>query len=337
MEAKPVFVGLDYHSKSVQVCVVDGGGVVLANRKCGNSVLEITQIVEVLGKPIRVALEVCCGAADLASRLTDGPKWNVSLAHPGYVARMKHNPDKTDYADARMLAELCRAGFIPEVWLAPEEIRELRIMVRYRFDQLGRRKALKLRILAVLREQRITEPKASRWTKNWMDWLKATPDVSETARWMIDQHIIEMEEVNGRIAAVEKRLGERTESDPVVQKLLTMSGVGPVTAWTMRAIIGRFDRFKNGKQLARFCALTPKNSSSGQRQADAGLIKAGDPCLKYVLIQAAQRLRRHEPRWEALYQQLRANGKPVCLSIAAIANRWVRWLQHELVGVHQAA
>jgi transposase len=154
---------------------------------------------------------------------------------------------------------------------------------------------------------------------------------------MIDQHIIEMEEVNGRIAAVEKRLGERTESDPVVQKLLTMAGIGPVTAWTMRAIIGRFDRFKNGKQLARFCALTPKNSSSGQRQADAGLIKAGDPCLKYVLIQAAQRLRRHEPRWEALYQQLRANGKPVCLSIAAVANRWVRWLQHELVGVHQAA
>lgn len=337
VDAKPVFVGLDYHSKSVQVCVVDAGGAVVVSRRCSNNVLEIARTVEAVGTPVRVAVEACCGAANLAQSLVDGPRWSVSLAHPGYVARMKHNPDKTDFADARMLAELCRAGFIPEVWLAPESIRELRIMVRFRFEQMGRRKTLKLRILAVLREQRVTEPKVGRWTKSWLRWVATTDAVTAAARWMIDQHLAEITGVDARINEVEQRLAERTADDPVVQKLLMMTGIGPVTAWTMRAVIGRFDRFRNGKQLARFCALTPKNSSSGQRQADAGLIKAGDPALKCVLIQAAQRLRRHEPRWRELFSKLRSNGKPTCVAIAAVANRWVRWLQHELATVPQAA
>ena len=73
-----------------------------------------------------------------------------------------------------------------------------------------------------------------------------------------------------------------------------------MTAWTLRAEVGRFDRFRSGKQLARFCGLSPKNASSGQRQADAGLIRAADPQLRTVLIEAAHRLARLDPRWWAL-------------------------------------
>ena len=54
----------------------------------------------------------------------------------------------------------------------------------------------------------------------------------------------------------------------------------------------RFDRFRNGKQLARLCGVTPWNASSGERQADAGFIKAGNRDLRRVLIEAAHRLRR---------------------------------------------
>jgi hypothetical protein len=52
--------------------------------------------------------------------------WSVSLAHPGFVARMKQNPDKTGHSDARLLADLLRVGYLPKVWLAPAELRELR-------------------------------------------------------------------------------------------------------------------------------------------------------------------------------------------------------------------
>lgn len=98
--------------------------------------------------------------------------WPLNPAHPGYVARMKHNPDKTDYRDAKMLAELSRAGLIPPVWLPPRCVRELRLLVRLRADLVGHLRSVKTRLLAVLRQQRIAEPRGvGRWCRKWLAWL----------------------------------------------------------------------------------------------------------------------------------------------------------------------
>jgi transposase len=109
----------------------------------------------------------------------------------------------------------------------------------------------------------------------------------------------------------------------------------------MRAIIGRFDRFANGKQLARFCprlwAVTPCNASSGQRVADSGMVRAGDRQLKSVggvVIEAAQRLARYDPRYKEMSQRLRGRGKPASVVVGAVANRWVRWLHHQMQEKH---
>lgn len=331
METVPVYVGLDYHRKSVQVCVVDAAGRVLKNKRCGNSVMEIAAEIPSPWDARRVAVESCCGAADLAEELAAGPGWAVTLAHPGYVARMKHNPDKSDYSDARMLAELCRAGFIPPVWLAPAAIRELRTLVRLRADLVQRGRAIKTRILGVLRAQRIVEPaKPGRWTKGWTAWLRSRAPLSPAGRFVVETHLEEGADLTRRVRLTEAMLAERTRDDAVVAALMEFPGVGRITAWAMRALIGDFSRFTCGKQLARFCALTPRNSSSGERVADSGLIRAGDPLLKSVLIESAHRLRRWDPRWSAFSRRLEDRGKPVSVIVAAIANRWVRWLYHRI-------
>lgn len=345
MENVPVFVGLDYHSKSVQVCVVGASGAVLVNRRCGNSVEEIGAAIGVGRKVERVAMESCCGAADLGEALIGQLGWSVSLAHPGYVARMKHNPDKTDYGDARMLAELSRAGLIPPVWLAPAPVRELRLLVRLRADVMGQAKATKTRILAVLRQQRIAEPPGprepdgfGRWSRKWLAWLRgSTCPLSMQGRFAVDLYLEELIGLRERVAKVEARLREATRDDAVVKRLLAINGVGEVTAWTMRALIGRFDRFSSGKQLARFCAVTPRNASSGERCADAGMIKAGDPQLKGVIIEAAQRLRRYEPRWRELSASMGARGKAGSVITGAVANRWVRGLFYQMKELPAAA
>ncbi|MBX3407138.1 MAG: IS110 family transposase [Phycisphaeraceae bacterium] len=338
MENVPVFVGLDYHSKSVQVCVVDGAGTVLVNRRCGNSVLEIGAAVGPERVVQRVAIESCCGAADLADGLIADLHWSVSLAHPGYVQRMKQNPDKTDYADAKMLAELARAGLIPPVWLAPQPIRELRLLIRLRTDLVGHLRSTKVRILAVLRQQRIADPPCKRWCKRWLAWLTGTECVlTSQARFAVEVYLDEIASLQARIKTVEARLREATVADAVVGALMGIKGIGEVTAWTMRALIGRFDRFPSGKHLSRFCAVTPRNASSGQRVADSGMIKAGDPQLKTVVVEAAHRLRRYEPRWRALSESMYARGKPSSVIVGAIANRWLRGLYHQMKGLPMAA
>jgi len=103
-----------------------------------------------------------------------------------------------------------------------------------------------------------------------------------------------------------------------------------VTAWVIRAEIGRFDRFRSGKQLARFCGLSPRNASSGNRQADAGLIKAASPLLRGVVVETAHRLPRQDIRWARFRARLKEAGKKGSVIAAAIGNRWVRWLYHQM-------
>jgi transposase len=331
---KSVFVGLDYHAESVQVCVMTAEGKLLTNRACRNDWRAIRQAVRQrcgTEVPVQAAIESCCGAANLADELTSQAGWSVDLAHPGYVARIKQSPDKTDYSDARLLANLERVGYLPRVWLAPEEVRELRHLVRYRQTLAKERKNLKLQIGATLREARQKPPaELNAWTKNWLTWLKDVAVLSPNARLTTRRRLARLAALATELRSVERLLAQQTRRDPLVQKLLTLPGIGLVTAVTLRAEIGRFDRFRTGKQLARFCGLSPRNASSGQRQADAGLIKAGNPQLRTVLIEAAHRLIRHDERWRQLAGQLRLRGKPLSVVTAAIANRWVRWLFHQL-------
>jgi len=325
-----VFVGLDYHDESVQVSVMDAAGNELCNRSVRNQASTIQRVVGRHGDKVQAAIESCPGAADLAEELVQQAGWSVDLAHPGFVARMKQNPDKTDHHDARVLADLERVGYLPRVWLAPQAVRELRQLVRYRQQLVKRRRDSKLRIRAVLREQRCrpTRP-LNPWTRAWTEWLLQEAPLSKQGGWVVGRHLRDIQRLSDDLLEVEDRLEALTADDAEVQALLALPGIGPVTAWTLRAEIGRFDRFRTGKQLARFCGLSPRNASSGIRQADAGLIRAANPQLRATLIEAAHRLARLDPRWRALGQRLRAAGKPGSVVAAAVGNRWVRWLFHQ--------
>lgn len=269
----------------------------------------------------------------MAAELIDHAGWSVALAHPGYVAKLKQSPDKTDFQDARLLADLERVGYLPRVWLPPLDIRELRKLVRHRQALAAQRRAVKQRLRALLREHRVPAPAATPWTKAWRRWLTQEITLPAHSRWLVGEHLAELDQVQQRLAAVEARLADATKDDAVVQWLLQQPGVGPVTAWTLRAAIGDFGRFRTGKQLARYCGLSPQNASSGPRQADAGLIRGADPALRSTLIEAGQRLARYDPRWKERVAAWRRAGKAYNVIVAAVANRWVRWLYHQMVAM----
>jgi transposase len=338
MNNLPLFVGLDYHANSLQLCVLDAVGKVRLNRAVPNDVDGVVALLRQQRAPVQsVAIEACCGAAAFGEALAERGDWRVELAHPGYVARLKQSPDKTDFSDARLLGDLTRVGYLPRVWLPPQEVRDLRQLVNHRVRLVERRRATKLQIGAVLREQRIAIDGVSRWSKAWLLKLRDNQSLREQVRWVMNEHLDELEHVSRQIAGVEARLREATMDDPVVAKLRTIEGVGEVTAWMLRAWVGRFDRFKTGKQLSRYCGLSPRNASSGQRQADAGLIDAANKPLRAVLVQAAHRLMRLHERWGKLAESMLKRGKAKPLVVAAIANRWVRSMHHRMTGKVDAA
>jgi transposase len=325
-----LFVGVDYHQDNLQVCVMDQQAKVRLNRSHDNDVDAVAKLLKGLGDVRAVAIEACCGASDFGEELAKAGGYRVELAHPGYVAKLKQSPDKTDFSDARLLADLTRVGYLPRVWLASAAIRELRQLAGHRQRLVDSRRAVKLQVGAIFREQRL-KLDASRWSKKWIAQARDNQRLSPQARYIVNDLLDELEHIGGRIDAVEQRLREATKNDPVYAKLRQIEGVGEVTAWMLLAWIGRFDRFKNGKQLSRYCGLSPRNASSGKKTADAGLIDAANKQLRAVLIQAAHRLICNHERWRTLADRLLSKGKPKCVVVAAVANRWVRSMRHRMI------
>jgi transposase len=332
MSNVPVFVGLDYHQDSIQVCVLNQKGDILLNRSAANDCQELARIVQPLGVVQRVGIEACCGAADLGEQLVERFTWNVSLGHPAYIAKMRSSPDKSDWSDGRLLADLTRVGYLPLVWLAPARIRDLRQLVNHRQRLVDYGRAIKLQIGGILREQRvkIEKERGSRWTKAWIESVRDNSRLSKYARWIVNDLLDDLKYNSGKIDKVDRQLREAADGDTVIAKLMMQPGIGEVTAWVLRAFIGDFGRFKTAKQLARYCGMSPCNASSGKKVADAGLIDGCNKLLRMIVVQAAHRLIRTIERWSKLADSLRSRGKPACVIVGAVGNRWLRTLHHAM-------
>lgn len=334
-----IYVGLDYHSNVIQAAILDRRGVVLANRRLPNDVDEVAHFCARHGSVRGVAMEACCGAADFAHKLVERTGWSTDLAHPGYVGRMKQSPDKSDRSDAHVLADLSRVGYLPRVWLAPTYIRELRTLDACREAVVAEIRRDKQRIRGLLREQRIEKPPevGVPWTRSWLQWLREAAPFSEAARFALWLMLERLELAVRQRRRIEAKLRDATRDDPVVAALMTERGIGEVIAWKLRARVGRFDRFRSGKQLSRFCGASPRNASSGQRQSDSGLIQACDKSLRAAILQAAHQLRMRDRRWAELFQRLVVRGAHVNVAVAAVANRWLRGLFHRMKEVSMNA
>jgi transposase len=298
----------------------------------------MARLLRPLGFVERVGIEACCGAADFGEELVQQTGWNVSLGHPAYIAKMKSSPDKSDYSDGRLLADLTRVGYLPRVWLAPAAVRDLRQLVNHRQRLVDHKRSLKLQVGAILREQRVKIAKdhGARWSKRWTRKLREhvevveVPGLSGHARWIVNDLLEDIAAMEVKIAKAEARLEQATRDDLIIQRLRQQPGVGSVTAWVLRACIGDFGRFKNAKQLSRYCGMSPCNASSGNKTADAGLISGCNKLLRMTIVQAAHRLIRTTAHWRNLSFSLKRRGKPANVIVAAVGNRWVRRLHHAM-------
>lgn len=327
-------LGIDFHQRVARVCGMGGEGVVLFQENCDSDAAYIDKYVRwQLGAGkfrLRAAIEACGGSAKLAEELRSRG-WEVRLAHPATVARLSKHRDKTDKQDAHVLADLLRVGYLPEVYLAPERQRQLRSLVRYRQQLAKQRGQIKLRVRGLMREAHLKIREASPWTQGWVQELRERiGELGEERAWICQQLLEELTHVKNRLEAAEQRLRIAVALAPGSDRLLAQPGIGLITAAMLLAEIGDFSRFRNGKQLSRYCGLAPVNHSSGERDRQLGIGKACNGDLRRVLIEASHRLSRYVPRWRDMKMHLLREGKKRAVATVAVANRWLRWLHYEM-------
>ena len=192
---------------------------------------------------------------------------------------------KNDIRDATLLADLLRLGRLPEAWVAPPEVRELREMVRYRAKLSRLRAGLKAQVHQTLGKEGVIPQLDSIWLaggQRWLDDLRLGDvyvDRIESLRDLIELY-------DREIVQCDARIHRRLKGHPGYQAVQALRGVGPVLAAVFVAEIGDVTRFDNPSRLCSWAGLTPRHRESDSHIQRGRITRQGSRLLRWAAVEA---------------------------------------------------
>ena len=279
-------VGIDLHRKRSHVAVLDGDGRQLLSRRIVNDPATFLELLGELDGESSIALEATYGWEWLADVLQDAG-YELHLAHPMRTKAIASARVKTDAVDARTLAHLLRADLLPEAYIAPRELRDLRDLLRHRVALTRMRTSLKNRVSAVLAKNGIATPYSDMFGVGGMRFL-AELELREAARRRLDSTLALVGDFTREIEQTSREIDARAEQDPYVEVLCQIRGVGRYIAMLVIAEVGDIGRFATARRLCSWAGLTPTVRSSDGRARLGHISRQGSPPLRWALVEAAQ-------------------------------------------------
>src|SRR3954454_4775987 len=279
------FIALDVHRDFCEVAIAEAGRVRRAGRvETTPATLEL--FAQSLARDDQVVLEATGNALAIA-RIIEAHVGRVVLANPKAVKNATQSA-KTDKRDARTLAKLLAAGFLPEVWTPDERTRMLRRRIARRAQLVRQRTREKNQVHAILIRNLKHRPRGGElFGVAGRRWLAAS-ELPVDEREMLDACLRGIDFLDAEVAAIERALAELVLASPELRRLLTLPGVNAVTACALLAAIGDIHRFPSSHQLVGYLGLDPKVHQSGSEPARHGRIsKQGPGETRHVLVEAA--------------------------------------------------
>ncbi len=247
-----VYVGMDVHRKRSQVAILDQAGAVQRNRNVPNDPAELQPILGGLPASTPVAFEAAYGWGWLVE-LLEGLQLQPHLVHPSRCKAIASARLKNDKVDAETLAQLLRGDLLPEAWIAPQPVGDLRALLRHRVSLVRLSTASKNRVHAVLADRGVHQH-TSLWTAAGRAWLAAL-ELPPVPRPIVDDCCGLIDALAEPIGRLEREIGKLAKPDPRMEALMALPGVGRLTAMTLLAEIGDISRFGSARKL---CALSSR-------------------------------------------------------------------------------
>src|SRR5215207_4263482 len=209
-------VGIDLHRSRSHVAVIDAHGELSLSRRIANDPDVFLELLGGLSGETRIAVEATYGWEWLAELLEDAG-YELHLAHPLRTKAIASARVKTDAVDARTLAHLLRADLLPEAYVAPRELRDLRDLLRQRVVLTQMRTALKNRVHALLARQGIQRAHADLFGcggRRFLDDL----ELREGPRRRLDSLLALIADFDREIDTMTKEIEQRAQADPRVTR-----------------------------------------------------------------------------------------------------------------------
>jgi transposase len=276
-------IGMDVHKNESQICRLTEQGEILEQR----ILTRRERFAAVLGKMprARILLEAST-ESEWVARCLEELGHEVIVADPNFAPMYatRSRRVKTDRRDAQALMDACRLGAYRPVHRTSEPQRRVRALLTAR-DNLVRTRVRQIQVMrALLRREglRIRSGQTASFGERLAavelpDWLGSIVAPLHAA----------MDEGNRQLVRVNRAIQQIVRGDPVVQRLCTAPGIGPVMATAFVSTLDQVERFSSARQVEAYVGLVPCEFSSGERQQRGGLTKAGNTRLRWLLVEAA--------------------------------------------------
>lgn len=289
----PRFVGCDVHKKQVTICILDAEGRVVTRLRVPctrEALLKLAQ--QQLQADDQLALEATTNTWEVVEILEPFVA-RLVVSNPLRTRAIAFAKIKTDKIDARVLAELLRAGYLPEVWQPDTVTRRLRGLTHRRAALVADRTALKNRIHSTLAQRLIPVPFKDLWrNKNGLEWLQQL-DLDADGRQALDSDLRLLSVLEEEVQALEDLLAELAYQREAVRLLMTLPGVDFTVAQGVLAAWGPIDRFPDADHAVAYLGLVPSTRQSDRHCYHGPITKQGNCHARWLLVQAAQHLDRH--------------------------------------------
>jgi transposase len=279
-----VYGAIDLHMRYSQIRIVDEAGKVRREQRVLTSA---ERLVAVFGSdgPMRILLEAGTESEWVAQAL-ERAGHEVVVADPNYLPMYGElrRRVKTDRRDVAALAEANRRGWYRATHRVSRVHRELRQVLRSRRQLVQMRSGTIALIRSLLRQSGYRLPTCG--AEGVPARLSALPLPPALAATIAPLRRL-VETLRDEIAGVDARLQRHGRRDPIVQRLQSVPGVGPIVALTFRAFVDDVTRFATAAQVSAAIGLVPREDSSAERRQRGHITKAGPRELRSLLVQAA--------------------------------------------------
>jgi transposase len=299
------YIALDIHKKYCVIAGVDREGrVVLQPVRVEHADLE-GWLKKNLRSTDHVVIESTTNAwhvYDLLNPLAE----RVVVANPIKVKQIANARVKTDIRDTLILARLLAANLVPEVWVPPAHVRELRQLLSQRRQLVETHTQSVNRMHSVAHRHHLKHERGKRFNEKNTAWQK-DKRLSKIEQFQLELEMENRAYIEKQIQRISREVAKMSHQKPWAEGmtyLMQLPGFGVITAMTVLAAIGEIQRFGSAKNLASYSGLTGGLDQSGTKLVQKGITKEGRKELRWALVEVAQRAVKSDPRWTCKFQEL---------------------------------
>jgi len=296
------YIGLDIHKKTISYCIKLQDGAIVRRGEIASERNSLRQWLTEIPRPWKGAMEATMFTGWVYDFLKPHAL-ELKVAHPEMLKAITAAKKKNDRSDSEKIADLLRVNLLPECYMASEEIRELRRILRYRNMIVRTAVRMKNKISGLLMEVGATYSKKRLHGKKYFNGLLETiEDVPPSVHDLLQLSRSGLEMFQG----IQKKLLDTLRDNDLirerVERLMTIPGIGEVTALTWVLEIGDAGRFSSARQAVSYCGLCSAQKESAGKEQRGPISKKRNKHLQTVLIEAAKLA----PRWNKQLAEIHA-------------------------------